>query len=180
MLSFAHAFLEVILCKIKGALSMNIQLKNIITFTSIKKIIWKIKCHILILMTTGCYSGIMHNQTMPFAEGWYTYYSQCINRGEVVYKDFDYLFTPLYIHFVALFTKIFGYDIIALRVLGILFFCLIAIFIFLAFREVFDENISVIATITAVFYLQSEVVQVFYDYVRLYGYFFMRNYFFSC
>ena len=68
---------------------------------------------------------------MPFAEGWYSYYAKCINRGEVVYKDFDYLFTPLYIFFIALITKIFGYKVIILRIVGIIFFCLIGTFVYL-------------------------------------------------
>ena len=55
------------------------------------------------------FAAILCNKTMPAAEGWYTYYAQLINNGQVVYKDFEYLFMPGYITFIALFTKIFGY-----------------------------------------------------------------------
>lgn len=116
---------------------------------------------------TGFYAALMSRRTMPFAEGWYTYYAQCINKGEILYKDFDYLLSPLYILLIAFITKIFGYKIIVLRILGVLFFCLIACLVFFILCEIFSEAYACIATITAVFFLQSEVAQVFYDYVRL-------------
>ncbi|WP_081453906.1 glycosyltransferase family 39 protein [Roseburia inulinivorans] len=46
-------------------------------------------------------------------------------------------------------------------------FCLIGTFVYLSLKELFNEEIAVIATITSVMYMQSEVVQVFYDYVRM-------------
>ena len=133
----------------------------------IGKKIHELRYLLIILSVCACYAGILYNQTMPFAEGWYSYYAKCINRGEVVYKDFDYLFTPLYIFFIALITKIFGYKVIILRIVGIIFFCLIGTFVYLSLKELFNEEIAVIATITSVMYMQSEVVQVFYDYVRM-------------
>ena len=133
----------------------------------IGKKIYELRYLLIILSVCACYAGILYNQTMPFAEGWYSYYAKCINRGEVVYKDFDYLFTPLYIYFIALITKIFGYKVIILRIVGIIFFCLIGTFVYLSLKELFNEEIAVIATITSVMYMQSEVVQVFYDYVRM-------------
>ena len=136
-------------------------LRNIVSF------IKRLKYMIAVVLATGCYAGILYNQTMPFAEGWYTYYAQCINNGEVVYRDFDYLFTPLYINLIAFITKIFGYKIIVLRFIGIIFFCAIAVIVFLVLKEMFKESTACIAAITAAFYLQSEIVQVFYDYVRL-------------
>ena len=78
----------------------------------------------------------------------------------------------IYLHrytffFIALITKIFGYKVIILRIVGIIFFCLIGTFVYLSLKELFNEEIAVIATITSVMYMQSEVVQVFYDYVRM-------------
>ena len=62
------------------------------------------------------YVALMCNKTMPFAEGWYTYYAQLINeKGLLPYKDFEYLFSPLYIYFIAFVTRFFGYDILTLR-----------------------------------------------------------------
>lgn len=124
------------------------------------------KYFIAVILIPGIYSYILSMRTMPFAEGWYTYYAQCINRGEIAYRDFDYLFPPLYIYLVSFITNIFGYKIIVLRLIGIVFFCLISGIVFLIFRELFEESHACIATITAVFFLQSEVVQIFYDYIR--------------
>lgn len=148
-----------------SALIKNVNVKK--CFHPIFNFVFRYKFLIAVIIVCGCYAGITFNQTMPFAEGWYTYYAQCMNKGEIVYKDFDYLFTPLYIYLVAFITKFFGYKIIVLRFIGIIFFCLIGCMVFLTFREVFGERISTIASITAVFFMQSEVVQIFYDYIRL-------------
>lgn len=137
------------------------------TFVGVVSLAKSLKYIIAVVLATGCYAGILCNQMMPFAEGWYTYYAQCINNGAVIYKDFDYLFTPLYINLIAIITKIFGYKIIILRYVGVLFFCTIAGVVFLVLKEIFKESTACVAAITATFYLQSEIVQVFYDYVRL-------------
>lgn len=122
---------------------------------------------LFVILCSGLYAGIMSLRTMPFAEGWYTYYAELINEGKIVYKDFDYLFSPLYIYFIALLTRLFGYKIIVLRLVGILFYCMIATLLYLIIKELFEEAIACIASICAVFYVQSEIVQVFYDYVRM-------------
>ena len=112
----------------------------------------------------------LHSRTLPFAEGWYTYYAKCINSGLIPYRDFEYLYPPIYIYTVALLTRIFGYDLIVLRRLGILFFALIAVGLYLCAVEAVGKKRSYIAMIAALggaFYLQSEVVQTFYDYVRM-------------
>ena len=49
------------------------------------------------------------------------HYAQLINGGSRVYRDFDYLFTPFYIYLIAFVTKVFGYRIIVLRIMGMIF-----------------------------------------------------------
>lgn len=125
---------------------------------------------IMTIFVSFLYVSIVFNQGMPFAEGWYTYYAQCINSGAIPYKDFEYLFSPIYIYLIAFITRIFGYEIIILRTLGILFFCVITLGTYLIVAEVVGKKncwIACIASTSAVFYLQSEVVQIFYDYIRL-------------
>ncbi|WP_332445859.1 hypothetical protein [Sphaerochaeta sp.] len=122
---------------------------------------------LLTLSVTTLYMIIMFNRNFPVAEGWYSYYSELINQGQKPYQDFEYLFFPFYINFIALFTRIFGYNIIALRILGIGIFILISTFAYLSFSKVFSPQIGMISTLITVFYLQSEIVQIFYDYVRL-------------
>ena len=83
------------------------------------------------------YVALMCNKTMPFAEGWYTYYAQLINeKGLLPYKDFEYLFSPLYIYFIAFVTRFFGYDILTLRCVGILMFAIIALGVYLFITEI--------------------------------------------
>ena len=137
------------------------------TLNNFSLTIFKYKLEILLTLTVFTYALILSLRTMPFAEGWYTYYAECINNGETAYKDFDYLFTPFYIHLIALFTKIFGYKIILLRIFGAFIFSGIALCLYLTLKEVFDKKIAVVATIPAVMYQQSEVVQIFYDYIRV-------------
>lgn len=119
-----------------------------------------------VIVIAAVYSSMLSVRTMPYAEGWYTYYGQLMNGGEVVYKDFQYLFTPLYISLIAFFTKIFGYNILALRILGVIVFCLIGLALYMTLIRLFSAEISAVSALVAVFYLQSEIVQVFYDYVR--------------
>ena len=116
------------------------------------------------------YVTVMMQKTLPFAEGWYTYYAQCINGGLTPYVDFEYLYSPIYLYFTALFTRVFGYGILAIRSLGILFFALISLGLYLSVTVVVGKKrsfIALVAALTGVFYLQTEIVQVFYDYVRL-------------
>lgn len=124
----------------------------------------------LAVTVAALYAFILHDRTLPFAEGWYTYFAKCIQNGLLPYRDFEYLYPPVYIYTVALITRIFGYDILVLRRIGILFFALITLGVYLSAVTVVGKRrsyIALIATGAAVFYLQSEVVQTFYDYVRL-------------
>ena len=103
---------------------------------------------IFTVLAAAIYTGISCNKTMPMAEGWYTYYAQLINeKGLQPYRDFEFLFSPVYIYFIALFTKIFGYKIIALRILGVVMFSVIAAGVYLVAVEIVGEEKSWIAGI---------------------------------
>ena len=119
-----------------------------------------------ILLTT-LFAGYLCNKGLPLAEGWYDYYASQILDGEVVYKDFEFLFTPIYIYFMTFFIKIVGNDILCMRILGVVMFVIIAILLFCIMSRIFTVSASFFGATTAVFYLQSEVYSVFYDYVRL-------------
>lgn len=121
------------------------------------------------LIVTGLYAYMMHDKTMPLAEGWYTYYAQCIQNGLLPYKDFEFVFTPFYLLYITLVTSVFGFKYIVLRRMGILFFCLIAMGVFLCIQTIVGKKkswIACIAACSATFYMQSENAQIFYDYVR--------------
>ena len=92
---------------------------------------------VLTIAVATFYVALMCNKTMPFAEGWYTYYAQLINeKGLLPYRDFEYLFSPLYIYFIAFVTRFFGYDILTLRCVGILMFAIIALGVYLFITEI--------------------------------------------
>lgn len=137
--------------------------KGRVFLNTVKK--WKYLLFTLIVCVL--YAAVLADHTMPFAEGWYTYYAKCINNGELAYRDFDYLFPPLYIYLIAIITKIFGYKLIVLRIFGVIVFAIIAFFLFLIIRTLFGDKIAMVATITSSLYMQSEVVQIFYDYIRV-------------
>lgn len=122
---------------------------------------------LITILTISIYMLINFNRTMPFAEGWYTYYAQLIHKGEIPYVDFEYLFMPLYMYVIALITSIAGYSIIVLRIFGALLFVGIAWMAYKIFNEISTPFASTLAAITTVLYLQSEAVQIFYDYIRV-------------
>ena len=76
-------------------------------------------CCSIVILLSGVLAAFLADKTLPSAEGWYSYYAKCINQGQIVYKDFEYLFTPLYMYIIAAFTRVFGYSIFALRIFGI-------------------------------------------------------------
>lgn len=117
------------------------------------------------------YATLSANKTMPISEGWYTEYAWLINHGQLPYRDFEYLFFPLYIYFIALFTRLFGYNIIALRFLGVVVFGAIGAALYGIFSKISNSIIGAIAAITTALYLQSEVVQLYYDYIRFHDLF---------
>lgn len=121
----------------------------------------------IVIMMVTIYSVFLANKTLPSSEGWYSYYAKCINDGQTVYTDFEYLFTPLYMYMIALFIKIFGYSILSLRILGVIIYGGLSLIIYVILLKLFDAPISVVTTVTGVFYLQSEVYTVFYDYSRV-------------
>ena len=118
------------------------------------------------IVIAGFFAIYLCNKSMPLAEGWYDYYARKINEGNKIYEDFEYLFTPVYISFMSLFVKIFGESIIYMRILGVLAFTTIASILYVIMKRCFSVSASVFASLSAVFYLQSEVYSVFYDYVR--------------
>ena len=116
------------------------------------------------------YAALLHARHLPPTEGWYTYYAQCMARGELPYRDFEYLDPPFYIYFVALLSRVFGAKLLVLRRFGVLLFALLAALLYLVAVEIVGKRrcgIAFLAALAAAFYMQSEIVQIFYDYVRV-------------
>ncbi len=114
------------------------------------------------------YAGAFVLKIFPPTEGWYSYYAYLINEeGAIPYVDFELLFPPLYVYVMALFTKIFGYGIVAVRVLGVLIFAATGVFACLIYEKLTRNSLfGLVGGICTVAILQCEIVQIFYDYIR--------------
>lgn len=114
------------------------------------------------------FGAFLCNKALSPAEGWYSYYAYLINvKHQVPYVDFEILFPPLYVYCIAFYTKIFGYSIIALRILGVFIYMALSVLACLIFYKVFGNALvsSAVGILTFAF-LQSEVAQISYDYIR--------------
>ncbi len=123
----------------------------------------------VVALCCALYATLLSTRGMSPAEGWYSYYAYLINEdGAIPYVDFELLFPPLYTYLIAGFTSVFGYAILALRIFGVVVYALTGVFAFLIFEKLTSKPIfSLMAGLLAVSILQSEVVQIFYDYIRL-------------
>ncbi len=133
----------------------------------------KSKCGIIVILLCILYASIMSFKSAPITEGWYTEYAWKINHGYLPYKDFEYLFFPLYLYIIAGFTKIFGYSIFALRVLGVFVFSAIGCTLYAIYTKLFNEYVGIVVSFVSVLFMQSENAQIFYDYIRFHDLFAM-------
>lgn len=114
------------------------------------------------------FAAILSTKTFSPAEGWYSYYAYLINEeGAVPYLDFELLFPPLYTYIIAFITKLFGYSIMPLRIVGVVIFALLGAFAYLIFEKLTRNPIlGLVGGLLSAAMIQCEVVQVFYDYIR--------------
>ncbi|MBQ9778068.1 MAG: glycosyltransferase family 39 protein, partial [Clostridia bacterium] len=114
------------------------------------------------------YAGLTVTRGFPPTEGWYSYYAWLINeKGAIPYVDFELLFPPLYVYIIALFTRIFGYGLLALRIFGAVIYAATGVFACLIFEKLTKKPLfSLLAGLFAAAMLQSEAVQIFYDSIR--------------
>lgn len=120
---------------------------------------------------TALYAAMSSFRMMPVSEGWYTEYAWLINHGKLPYRDFEYLFFPLYTFIVAGITRVFGYSIIVLRIVGVILFGAIGAAIYALLARLFDRFSAVVAAVVAALYMQSELAQIYYDYIRFHDLF---------
>lgn len=155
------------------AVQTNVERKSVSSFSQKLKTILSSNashyvCMIISFFVCFLYAFLLSNKGMSPAEGWYTTFAELINeKGLVPYKDFELLFPPLYTYIIALYTKIFGYDIISLRILGCFVFAFTGLVLYLIFNKILKSApLSLILGIAIAGFMQSEVVQIFYDYIR--------------
>jgi hypothetical protein len=119
-------------------------------------------------MVTGTYALMVSNKALPLTEGWFEVFARYVNAGKVPYRDFDLLATPLYTYILAGITRVFGYDLIVLRLVGVIVFVAIAVTACLVFSRLFTPFVAMVAACVTAFFLQAEVTNVFYDYIRFF------------
>ncbi|MBE6597570.1 MAG: hypothetical protein E7641_07875 [Ruminococcaceae bacterium] len=114
------------------------------------------------------FAGVLASKTFSPAEGWYSYYAYLVNEeGAVPYLDFELLFPPLYTYIIAFITKIFGYSIMPLRIVGVIIFALLGAFAYLIFEKLTRSPfLGFLGGLLSAAMIQCEVVQIFYDYIR--------------
>lgn len=127
---------------------------------------------VLLILLTGFYIFCIFRNTLPISEGWYSVFAKSINEeGLHPYKDFEMLFPPVYVYLIAFITKIFGYDIIALRTIGALLFIGIAVLFYFMLTKMFKPFIAMIGAVCSVMFLQTENTFIGYDYIRWFDFF---------
>ncbi len=123
------------------------------------------------VLISGLYIAFISMRGLPLSEGWYSVYARSINHGLAPYRDFELLFTPLYAYIVTFITRIFGYSLFVLRIVGALLFVSLAAAMYYIFDRLFNPLVAMVAATTSAMFMQSEVVFIAYDYIRWYDLF---------
>lgn len=144
----------------------------------------KFFAYIALLFSVGFYVLYTYDKAFTITEGWYTFYSQTILGGRVPYRDYHFLFPPVYTYFITIIVAIFGPSILVLRIVGA-FMLLFSAYILYKILELFlDPIMAAIITIPSMFMMQSANSAIYYyDYTFLYnianylGLYFVAKYF---
>ncbi|MFH1824992.1 MAG: glycosyltransferase family 39 protein [Candidatus Firestonebacteria bacterium] len=118
------------------------------------------------IVIIAIYNLIFFNRFYPITEGWFSTYAYLFNHGQMPYKDFYFYLPPLYLVKIGLFTKIFGYNIINLRLLGIVIILLFAFFLYKNMESLFGSLIATFVSIVGVIYYQSNNAHITYDFIQ--------------
>lgn len=114
------------------------------------------------------YNIIILKNYFPITEGWWSYVGSLILDGKQPYKDFYLYIPPVYPYLIAFFIKIFGIEIIKLRIFGLLLQVLTAVVLYNCLRKLFNPLIASISTAFSMFvFLTSFTAFSAYDYNQL-------------
>lgn len=141
--------------------------------SSVRKLVFFDKFYWIIpVLIILIYNLTFFNRYFPITEGWFSTYAWLMNHGEFPYKDFYFFLTPFYLIKMSLFTALFGYDIISLRIFGIGVILLTTYFLYKNFEILFGSVIAAFVAVIGMIYYQSGVAHITYDFtqfVTLYG-----------
>jgi hypothetical protein len=118
------------------------------------------------------YNLMFFNRFYPITEGWFSTYAWLFNHGQFPYRDFYLFLTPFYLIKMSMFTAIFGYDILYLRILGMVVIILMTYFLYRNIEVIFGAAIAAFVTVVGMIYYQSNNAHITYDFIQfvtLYG-----------
>jgi len=121
---------------------------------------------ISLLIPVLFYQILYYRSYFPITEGWFSTYAHLIRIGKIPYTDFYFLLPPLYPLHIALAQVIFGDEIIALRVIGLVITAGIEIVLFCILKRVFNRWIAAFTAAVGVIYYQSGNAYLGYDFTQ--------------
>jgi hypothetical protein len=122
--------------------------------------------YLVCCIPTIVYQILYVNAYYPITEGWFVEYAHLIRTGAVPYVDFPLLLPPLYPLQLAAIQSVFGDNLAVLHCIGILVTAGIALALFDILRGFVNEWIAALAAAFGVFYYQSGVAFINYDYTQ--------------
>ena len=137
-----------------------IKLNN--SFKSIPIICWLCTTFIVLL-----YNYLYSFSYLPITEGWFTVYAKLMNNGMVPYKDFYLYLTPLHPLIISKFILLFGDSFFALRIFGFFITLIITTLLFIILSKRFKPIPSMFSSIVCMFYYQSGVAYISYDFTQI-------------
>lgn len=102
------------------------------------------------------------NKTVPGDDYTYFYMAKLMTEGKFFYKDFFFSHPPLHLLIITMFYKLFGFNILALRSIGVISQLIAVFFLFKLTKQKFG---NLTALICSFFYLNSYLVLLMTTYV---------------
>ena len=119
------------------------------------------------LVVIFVYNLTFYNKFYPLTEGWFSTYAWLMNHGQFPYRDFYMFLTPLYVVIMSIFTAIFGYSILYLRIFGIMIILLMTYFLYKNFQIIFGSAIACFVSVVGIIYYQSNNAHITYDFIQI-------------
>lgn len=129
--------------------------------SKIDKFFWLVPLFVIFI-----YNFIFLYRFYPITEGWFSVYAWMINNGQFPYRDFYFFLTPLYLIKMSIFTSIFGYSVLSLRIFGLGVILLMTYFLFKNFEIIFGAGIASFVTIVGIIFYQSGNAHITYDFIQ--------------
>ena len=120
----------------------------------------------IVSLFVSLYNLYFYNSFFPWTEGWFTLFASEMNHGKQLYRDIYYFMPPLYPKIIALFTNIFGYNIIFLRIFGIFIILGFSCCLFFIFYQFTTAIAASLAAVMVTIYYQHGNAHIPYDFFQ--------------